>query len=251
MLQRVLKYALLLLRFHKLSLELDLKKTMAGEFDPYRMWLGIPPNEQPANHYRLLGIPLFEEDHDVIQNAADRQMAHVRNFQSGQHAHFSESILNELSIAKLCLLRADTKAEYDARLRTAPIARATPVEPPKPVLLQPPVASPPVATAQSVPVASLAEAPVESTKNASVTVRSRPTNNLARYRQRRKTLMVAFVLLMIAGIVVAILLAYALTKEESRQGRHRGSSTVSISCATHDTWPATARFFHESRRSVR
>ena len=27
------------------------------EFDPYHRWLGIPPEEQPADHYRLLGIP--------------------------------------------------------------------------------------------------------------------------------------------------------------------------------------------------
>ena len=24
--------------------------------DPYHVWLGIPPEEQPPNHYRLLGI---------------------------------------------------------------------------------------------------------------------------------------------------------------------------------------------------
>jgi hypothetical protein len=34
-------------------------------FDPYRKWLGIPPEEQPPNHYRLLGIALFEDDPDV------------------------------------------------------------------------------------------------------------------------------------------------------------------------------------------
>ena len=41
-------------------------------FDPYRKWLGIPPQEQPPNHYRLLGIGLFESDFDVISNASDR-----------------------------------------------------------------------------------------------------------------------------------------------------------------------------------
>ena len=30
------------------------------EFDPYRKWLGIPPQEQPPNHYRLLGIAVFD-----------------------------------------------------------------------------------------------------------------------------------------------------------------------------------------------
>lgn len=27
---------------------------MFAPFDPYHRWLGIPPSEQPANHYRLL-----------------------------------------------------------------------------------------------------------------------------------------------------------------------------------------------------
>ena len=27
---------------------------MADDFNPYHVWLGIPPEEQPANHYRLL-----------------------------------------------------------------------------------------------------------------------------------------------------------------------------------------------------
>ena len=29
-------------------------------FDAYHEWLGIPPKDQPPNHYRLLGIELFE-----------------------------------------------------------------------------------------------------------------------------------------------------------------------------------------------
>ncbi len=40
-------------------------------FDPYHKWLGIPKKEQPANHYRLLGITVFEPDLDVIEAAAD------------------------------------------------------------------------------------------------------------------------------------------------------------------------------------
>ena len=50
-------------------------------FDPYRKWLGIPPAEQPPDHYRLLGIGRFEDDPDTISNAADRQMTHLRTFQ--------------------------------------------------------------------------------------------------------------------------------------------------------------------------
>jgi hypothetical protein len=85
-------------------------------FDPYRKWLGIPPEEQPPNHYRLLGIALYETDPDVISNAADRQMAHVRTFQTGKRAPLSQALLNELSAARICLLNPDSKQQYDDKL---------------------------------------------------------------------------------------------------------------------------------------
>mgnify|MGYP001446848472 CR=1 FL=1 len=40
-----------------------------SDFDPYHKWLGIPPHDQPADHYRLLGIERFENDVDVISLA--------------------------------------------------------------------------------------------------------------------------------------------------------------------------------------
>ena len=43
------------------------------DYDVYHLWLGIPPEEQPPNHYRLLGVPAFEQNVEVIRNAADRQ----------------------------------------------------------------------------------------------------------------------------------------------------------------------------------
>ena len=91
---------------------------MSEPFDPYRKWLGIPPKDQPANHYRLLGIATFEGDPDVIENAATRQMAHVRTFKTGRHAALSQKILNELSAAKLCLLTPEHKQAYDVQLRS-------------------------------------------------------------------------------------------------------------------------------------
>src|SRR6476620_8149382 len=91
---------------------------MSESFNGYHVWLGIPVNEQPPNHYRLLGIAIFETDLDVIDHAADRQMAHVRTFQSGRHQALSQQILNELANARLCLLNAPRKAEYDEQLRT-------------------------------------------------------------------------------------------------------------------------------------
>lgn len=88
-----------------------------GSFDPYHRWLGIPPSEQPASHYRLLGLAPFESDREVIRDAAARQMAHVRSYHLGQHAELSQEILNELAVAKACLLNRDKKAAYDTWLR--------------------------------------------------------------------------------------------------------------------------------------
>jgi hypothetical protein len=51
---------------------------VSGTFDPYHRWLGIPPKHQPPNHYRLLGLEPFENDMEVIRDAAERQIAHVR-----------------------------------------------------------------------------------------------------------------------------------------------------------------------------
>jgi hypothetical protein len=90
---------------------------MTDSFNGYHVWLGIPPSEQPPNHYRLLGIGIFETDVDVIDHAADRQMAHVRTFQSGPHKGLSQQILNELAAARVCLLNAQRKKSYDDELR--------------------------------------------------------------------------------------------------------------------------------------
>ena len=95
---------------------------MAEEFDPYRKWLGIPPKDQPPNHYRLLGIAHFEDDPDVIENAATRQMVHIRTYQAGKNGPLSQRILNELTAAKLCLLQPTKKSAYDASLREELIA---------------------------------------------------------------------------------------------------------------------------------
>ena len=96
------------------------------QFDPYHSWLGIPPRHQPPNHYRLLGLQPLETDQDVIANAAGRQMAHLRTYQTGQHSALSQEILNEIAKAKVCLLHPEKKADYDRRLRQEMQARSGP-----------------------------------------------------------------------------------------------------------------------------
>jgi hypothetical protein len=87
-------------------------------FDPYHKWLGIPPKDQPPNHYRLLGLEPFESDVEVIEAAANRQMGYVQQRATGKNAAISQKLLNELSAARVCLLDSRKRAVYDVELRT-------------------------------------------------------------------------------------------------------------------------------------
>lgn len=88
-------------------------------FDPYEEWLEIPPIEQPADHYRLLGLKRGESDARTIAAAADERMVRVRAMQLGPHAELTQRILNELAAAKNVLSDPQRRAAYDAVLRTA------------------------------------------------------------------------------------------------------------------------------------
>ncbi len=143
---------------------------MSDTFNGYHVWLGIPPSEQPPSHYRLLGISIFESDLDVIDHAADRQMAHVRTFQSGRHGALSQQMLNELAAARLCLLSSDKKTAYDEQLRAkmsgavkaapVPVGRAVPVArpvaagvtPARPATTTPAPPKPPVPKLDEIPL---------------------------------------------------------------------------------------------------
>jgi serine/threonine-protein kinase len=86
-------------------------------FDPYHRWLGIPPADQPPDHYRLLGVPRFESNIDVILAAANRQSGYLRTFQIGDQAALAQMLLNRVTAARMCLLNTNRKAIYDSHLR--------------------------------------------------------------------------------------------------------------------------------------
>lgn len=161
-------------------------------FDPYRIWLGISPAEQPPNHYRLLGIPLFENDPVVISNAADRQMAHVRTFQSGQYSEQSQKILNELSAARVVLLDAAKRTAYDQQLRASLMTTAMPmpVTPAVPVTSAPPLSGPPV-SAPVVPNSMMGMAPPVATNS--------PSRSVVRKKKKDQTLYYVFLALLLLG----------------------------------------------------
>src|SRR6478672_9568292 len=118
---------------------------MSAAFDPYDEWLGIEPYEQPADHYRLLGVARFETDAQRIAEAADQRMALIRSFQTGRRAAFTQKLLNELATARVCLLDKRTKADYDgelaARLNEYRVLGSLPPAPP-PVAQQQQLAQP-------------------------------------------------------------------------------------------------------------
>ena len=116
----------------------EVSARMAEAFDPYYIWLGIPPEEQPADHYRLLGVRKFESNEEVIVNAADQRVRHLRSMQTGKRQAETQKLLNEISAASGVLLNPEKRQEYDAQLKAKesanrPIPKARPIATPLPV----------------------------------------------------------------------------------------------------------------------
>jgi len=90
---------------------------MSDVFDPYLDWLGIPPSEQPPNHYRLLGLHPFEESREAIQTAVKSQTAWLEALRLGYHGAHAARLLSKVANAGACLVDPESKAAYDKRLR--------------------------------------------------------------------------------------------------------------------------------------
>lgn len=206
---------------------------MTDDFDPYYKWLGIRPKDQPPHHYRLLGIELFENDPDVIEQAADRQMAFLHTFKTGQHSALSQKLLNEVAAAKLCLLDAARRTDYDESLRarlapanaaeTAPSASA-PARPP----VQAPVRTTPTAS-PSIPIAAarpVVQAPVARQLPMGVAARvdERPRPNPKRLLMPSLAVVVAG---LAAGGIVVLLAQMAADTAGTPQAEQFNQATVS------------------------
>ncbi len=189
-----------------------------SDFDPYRIWLGIPPHEQPPNYYRLLGLSPFESDRDVIANAADRQMAHLRTFQGGKNSAISQKILNELAAARICLMDPKKRAAYDVRLRTETEPQYSPSQP----LVEPPAIAEPPPILESPPIT------LEEGRSAApfATIHERAPVVPYHYRRRRKkrwqgqmvTLIASAVALLLAGWFIHTIVVEKSSAPTVRQG---------------------------------
>ncbi len=89
---------------------------MAKEIDVYREWLGIKETARPLDNYTILRLKRFEDDTNKIRSHYQKMNEHVRKFALGEHAARSQSLLNELAKAMLCLTDQQRKREYDATL---------------------------------------------------------------------------------------------------------------------------------------
>jgi hypothetical protein len=146
---------------------------MSPTFDPYYVWLGIPPDEQPPTLYRLLGVRPFETDADVIDHAAQRVAMHVASFRTGAHRAAAEQILSEIRSAHATLLNHEHRPAYDRalyaqlqaaaawpRAATASSPAERPAPMPAPVVVQVPMPMQPTTAPVVVVVPVSAAAPV-------------------------------------------------------------------------------------------
>jgi hypothetical protein len=181
-----------------------------SEFDPYYTWLGIAPKDQPPTYYRLLGIDLFEQNSDVIANAADQRMVHLRTFQSGKHSAASQKILNEIAAARLCLLNLEKKKQYDDALQAL---RQKTLQPPATPAAAP-FGAPPVAR-PSVPPAIPRQEEIPDTDFGSYSPVS--MYSARRYGFVFRPVHVAIIASIIGAVLVAFIL-YALNQTEKNTG---------------------------------
>lgn len=100
---------------------------MSQWFDPYAQWLGIPPEEQPPDHYRLLGLPRFEPSRQAIADAIQARVALLAEHRTGPLAEQAAKLAGQIAAAGACLLDPQRRAAYDRRLQKANVP-APPVQ---------------------------------------------------------------------------------------------------------------------------
>ncbi len=81
--------------------------------DVYKEWLGIPEGQRPPDHYQLLRLVQFEDDPDKVRKNYKKLNGHVRKYATGQYSNESQTLLNELAKAMLCLTDSELKLDYD------------------------------------------------------------------------------------------------------------------------------------------
>jgi hypothetical protein len=96
---------------------------MRGDFDPYEAWLDIPSDRRPPTYYDLLAVPEDETDPQRIESAAAARMEPVRARALGEYGACANELLNEISLALICLTDPPRREQYDRERRRACLER--------------------------------------------------------------------------------------------------------------------------------
>lgn len=89
---------------------------MTRSVNPYTDWMDIPDSACPPNHFALLGVRESEENEVKIKSAYYRRVAKISVFEYGSDASVCQEILQELAIAKDCLVDPSKRTAYLAEL---------------------------------------------------------------------------------------------------------------------------------------
>ncbi len=79
------------------------------------MWLEVPADPWPPDHYTLLGLPQGDEDRARVERHVQERLEQVRRFQLA-HPEQATEAMNRLAQAFVCLTNPETKRAYDAAL---------------------------------------------------------------------------------------------------------------------------------------
>jgi len=87
-----------------------------SDFNPYSAWFDIPTNQQPPDHYRLLGVEMLEPDLKVLTRAARKRLAILKTHADGPESSFVRQMKREVEIVYACLIDVDSRMAYDRSL---------------------------------------------------------------------------------------------------------------------------------------
>jgi hypothetical protein len=214
---------------------------MEETFDPYLKWLAISEPQRPPNHYALLGVRLFETDPEVISNAADRQMAHIRTFQMGKHSALSQRLLNELAAARVALLNSQKKRAYDTELRAKLAARKRAA--PRSASPKPTTAAPVVAVATTRPEDEYSVAPTVSaaaSATAPVPAIEISTGASRRVQRKKSSTLIPFAMILVGLVGVVGAAAWMLNKRTEVAQNQAASAPSAMSAAASPATTAPA-----------
>ncbi len=90
----------------------------AIDFDPYRVWLGVPDYDRPLNPYQLLGLPPLESNLARIQAAVVRQQEQLETIRTTvSDPQLWQQVWDELQAAIREMADPERKAVLDAALK--------------------------------------------------------------------------------------------------------------------------------------